>query len=99
LLAGGRLDAPRAHALGLVNRLAKPGAAVDVACVLAADVARSSPASVAATLEVLASVDEPVETIGWRATTAARQHVMAGHDATEGTLAFQQKRPPRWTGQ
>lgn len=98
LLTGARLDARRAHALGLVNRLAQPGTAVDVALDLARELAHSSPASVTATLDVLAALDAPAEEIGWPATAAARTRVMASEDAAEGTRAFNEKRPPRWTG-
>jgi len=98
LLTGGRLDAQRAHALGLVNRLAEPGTAVDVARDLARELAHCSPASVTATLDVLAAVDASGEEIGWSATEAARGRVMASEDAAEGTRAFNEKRAPRWTG-
>lgn len=98
LLSGLRLDSGRAFALGLVNRLAEPGESVAVARVLALEIARSSPASVAASLEVLAAADEQVESLGWAATASARRRVMAGEDAAEGTRAFAEKREPRWTG-
>jgi enoyl-CoA hydratase len=98
LLSGLPLDAARGYALGLVNRLAERGQAVAVARALALEIGRSSPASVAASLQVLATIDEPVESLGWPATAAARVRVMAGEDAAEGTRAFREKRLPRWTG-
>jgi len=47
---------------------------------------------------VLTEVAEPGEALGWSATAAARTRVVAGEDAAEGTRAFNERRPPRWTG-
>src|SRR5213078_1627554 len=52
-LTGDPIDAERAHALGVVNRLTEPGGAVDAALELAATIARNGPLAVAATKAVL----------------------------------------------
>ena len=50
LLTGERIDAERAHAAGLVNRLAEPGRAVAVAVELAERIVANGPVAVQATM-------------------------------------------------
>src|SRR5438094_7354275 len=52
-LTGDTIDAERAHALGVVNRLAEPGAAVEVALELAAALAKNGPLALAASKQIL----------------------------------------------
>src|SRR3954453_11339474 len=52
-LTGDPIDAERAHALGLVNRLPGPGGAPDAALELAGTIARNGPLGLAATKEIL----------------------------------------------
>ena len=97
-LTGDILDAPRAHALGLVNRLTPTGGALDGAWQLAAAIAANGPLAVRATKQVL------VEAPGWPAAERwARQRritepVFGSEDAQEGARAFAEKRAPRWNG-
>src|SRR5881392_1235571 len=58
-LSGDPIDAERAHALGLVNVLAEPGAALDAALELAGRVAANGPLALAATKRIL------VESVDW----------------------------------
>jgi enoyl-CoA hydratase len=97
-LTGDPILAERAHAIGLVNRLVEPGESVDVALELAAAVAANGPLALAASKRIL------VEAPGWPRDEAwARQAeitdpVRGSADAREGSVAFAEKRPPRWKG-
>jgi enoyl-CoA hydratase len=97
-LTGDAIDAERAAVLGLVNRLAEPGGALDAALELAAAVARNGPLALAATKRIL------VEAPGWPEQEFwARQGEIAGpvfgsEDAREGATAFAEKRDPVWRG-
>ncbi|MDT9592154.1 enoyl-CoA hydratase-related protein [Nocardioides zeae] len=98
LLTGGRLDAARAHALGLVNRLVAPGDALATAVALATDLCRdAAPTSVEETLRVTRRLDAAAEADAWAATAAAAERVAASPDRAEGTAAFRERRAPRWT--
>lgn len=97
-LTGDPIDAERAAALGLVNRLAEPGQAVEVALELARAIAVNGPLALAASKRVLQ------EAPGWPlAEQWARQGEVIGpvfisEDAREGSVAFAEKRAPVWQG-
>jgi enoyl-CoA hydratase len=97
-LTGDPMDAERAHELGLVNRLADPGGALDVALELAETIASNGPLALAATKRVM------TEAVDWPDSEFfARQGeitapVMSSEDAREGATAFAEKRPPVWRG-
>lgn len=99
LIAGGELDAQRAYDFGLVNRVAKPGGAIDAALELAELVCRNSPVAVRATLAALAEQREQAEQVGWSATERAVAKISGSADAAEGVAAFFEKRAPDWPGQ
>jgi enoyl-CoA hydratase len=97
-LTGDPIDAERAHQLGLVNRLADPGQAVDAALELAEAIAPNGPLALAATKRVLTeSVDWPESEFFARQGEIAGP-VMASEDAREGAKAFAEKRAPVWQG-
>jgi enoyl-CoA hydratase len=96
-LTGETVSAERLHELGLVNRLAAPGRALDGALELAATIAQHSPLGVRATKEVLASHWEWTAAKATQEQAALRDEVLAGPDAREGAAAFSQKRAPRWS--
>jgi enoyl-CoA hydratase len=98
LITGGGLDAERGYALGLVNRVTAPGAALSVAMELAGDICESSPVSVQATLDVLAGQWAAADSKGWEFTAAAVERVVASQDRREGLDAFFERRRPRWSG-
>ncbi|MFE5027480.1 enoyl-CoA hydratase-related protein [Streptomyces sp. NPDC056656] len=98
LITGAVLDAERGHQLGFVNRVSAPGEALAGALALAEDVCASSPVSVAATLDALASLHENGDAAGWAVSARAVERVKAGEDIGEGVAAFFEKRPPRWRG-
>jgi enoyl-CoA hydratase len=97
-LTGEPIDAERGFALGLVNRLADPGHALDGALELAGVIAQNGPLGLAATKRIL------VESVDWPdGEFFARQGeitgpVMASQDAREGATAFAEKRAPVWQG-
>ena len=97
-LTGDPIDAERAHALGVVNRLAEPGGAVDAALELAAAIARNGPLAVAATKEVLERQWEWSEEEFWPRQLEVTAPVFGSADAREGAIAFAEKREPVWQG-
>jgi enoyl-CoA hydratase len=97
-LTGDPIDAERGYQLGLVNRLAEPGQAVDAALELAEAIAPNGPLALAATKRVLGeSVDWPESEFFARQGEIAGP-VMASEDAREGAKAFAEKRAPVWQG-
>jgi enoyl-CoA hydratase len=97
-LTGDPIEAGRAFELGLVNRLAEPGQAVDRALELAEAIAANGPLALAATKRILTeSVDWPDEAFFERQWPIA-EPVMRSQDAREGAQAFAEKRSPVWQG-
>jgi enoyl-CoA hydratase len=98
VLTGEPLPAPRAHELGLVNRLCAPGAVQDVALELARQIAQNAPLAVCAAKRVhhTSAGLEIAEAFLRQQHTVER--VRQSEDAREGTLAFVEKRAPVWHG-
>jgi enoyl-CoA hydratase len=98
-LTGEHFSAARLAAAGLVNKLVPAGEALAAAKELAAKVALGGPLALAATKRVI------VESADWSADEAfSRQGeiitpVFGSKDATEGAMAFAEKRPPVWRGE
>ncbi|MEV0711280.1 crotonase/enoyl-CoA hydratase family protein [Nocardia aurea] len=98
-LTGGRISAARLYDLGLINRVTEPGGALAVALELAAEIVAAAPLSVAASKRIIdESPDWSVEE-GFAKQGEIALPVLFSKDATEGALAFAQKREPRWQGQ
>jgi enoyl-CoA hydratase len=98
VLTGEPVSSERAYELGLVTRLAEPGAALDEALALAGAIAANAPlATVAAKAILDRAPGWPVDE-AWARQRAIADPVIGSHDAMEGALAFAQKRPPRWQG-
>jgi enoyl-CoA hydratase len=95
-LTGGPLSARRAHAIGLVARLAEPGDARDTAITLAHEIAANAPAAVRAIKAVLDRQHDWPPGEFWRRQEEIVGDVQRGEDATEGASAFLAGRPPRW---
>lgn len=89
LLTGEPISAERAFALGLVNRVAPSGGALEAALDLAELLAARSPQAVGAILRVLRGAAAELDAI----TTA-----LAAPDGQEGIAAFLEKRAPRFGG-
>ena len=96
-LTGDLFDAEALHALGVVNRLASPGAALDMAREIAARIAENSPQALAVTLDVIRrSLDWPYSEAFDRQREFTAP-VFRSADAREGALAFAEKRKPNWS--
>jgi enoyl-CoA hydratase len=97
-LTGDPIDAERAYELGLVNRLAEPGGAVDAALELAAAIARNGPLALEATKATLQQQADWTEAEFWQRQAELAEPVMRSDDAREGATAFAEKREPVWQG-
>jgi enoyl-CoA hydratase/carnithine racemase len=97
-LTGDPISAERAHELGVVSRLAEPGAAAEVALQLAAAIEANGPLAVTATKRILREQFDWSDGEFWAEQGAIAGPVFVSEDAREGALAFSEKRPPRWQG-
>lgn len=96
-LTGANLPARRAHELGMVNVLTKPGGALTGAIALAEEITANGPLAVAATKRVMIESREWAADEVWRRQFEIIGPVFASNDAKEGAVAFAEKRPPQWT--
>ena len=97
-LTGEPISAERGYELGLVNRIAEPGSAVDVALELAASIAANAPLALAATKKIMTEQWDWPEAEFWQRQGEISGPVFVSQDAREGALAFTEKRPPAWKG-
>ena len=98
LLTGDRIDAARAHALGLVNHVVEPAEVEATAIALAERIAAHAPLSLQAVKELgRMHVSDPAAA-GDRLREWQRK-VFSSKDAVEGATAFVEKRPPVWKGE
>lgn len=95
---GEGLDAARAYALGLVNRLTPPGGAMDAALALARTIAANAPMSVRESLAIARMCQDLTEEELRPLSRAAAARVFSSEDAKEGPRAFLEKRAPVWQG-
>lgn len=97
ILTGRRVGAEEARALGLVNRIAPAGQALDAARALAAEILDGSPTSVRISLQIMRdteSIPDELAAARWR--HPGIDELSASEDAMEGQVAFAQKRKPNW---
>jgi enoyl-CoA hydratase len=97
-LTGDPIDAERAYELGIVNRLAEPGGALDAALGLAAEVARNGPLALKASKQIVQRSGDWPEAEAWQKQGEIAGPVMVSEDAREGAIAFAEKREPQWRG-
>lgn len=95
---GDGLDAARAYALGLANRLTPPGGALNAALDLARAIAANAPMSVRESLAIARMCQDLTEDELKPLSRAASGRVFSSADAKEGPRAFLEKRAPVWTG-
>jgi enoyl-CoA hydratase len=97
-LTGDPVAAERGYELGLVNRLAEPGAAVATARELATAIARNGPLALDATKRLLQAAPDRTEAEAWARQGEIAGPVFGSNDAREGAIAFAEKRDPVWRG-
>jgi crotonobetainyl-CoA hydratase len=102
VMTGRRMDAEEALRWGIVNRVVSAGELMACARQLAADIVNGAPLAVAALKEIGRATAELSVEEGYRLMrSGALRHypaVLHSADATEGPLAFAEKRAPRWQG-
>jgi methylglutaconyl-CoA hydratase len=96
ILLGQTIDAPRAAALGIINRIAPKGAATAQADALAREALLAAPGSVMRTKKLLD--DLAARPLAEDLAIALAMHTAARNspEFAEGLAAFKEKRPPRW---
>ncbi len=97
-LSGDAWPAERFHELGVVNRLAEPGAALDEALELAEALSRNGPLAVIASKRVLKQQFDWTAGEMWQKQAEIVGPVAVSEDAKEGATAFKEKRDPVWKG-
>jgi enoyl-CoA hydratase len=95
-MTGDPIDAPRALALGLVNRVVPAAAVLDEACALADGIGENSPIAVRLSRQLVREAAEMPEAEGWSRTNELALQIFASGDAVEGATAFAEKRKPVW---
>jgi enoyl-CoA hydratase/carnithine racemase len=95
-MTGDPIDADRALALGLVNRVVARDQVVDTACALADGIGENSPIAVRLSRQLVREAAELPEADGWRRTNELVVEVVKSGDAVEGATAFTEKRQPVW---
>jgi enoyl-CoA hydratase/carnithine racemase len=97
-LTGDPIDAERAYALGLVNRVVPRHQLMEETLVLAERIAENAPLAVRYSKSVMLRAVDADEAEGWRLTDEAVGVVFSSSDAMEGSVAFAEKRRPNWQG-
>jgi enoyl-CoA hydratase len=97
-LTGDPMPAERFHEFGVVNRLAEPGSAVDVALELAAQLGKSGPLALIGSKRILQEQFDWTTADMWQKQGEITGPVMTSEDAKEGASAFKEKREPVWKG-
>jgi enoyl-CoA hydratase len=99
ILMGEIISASDALEIGLVNRVAEAGRALDEAMTMAETIAGRGPLAVREAKQALdLSGDLPLDE-GLARELDASERIFASRDMLEGALAFFEKRPPRFTGE
>lgn len=97
-LTGERIGAERAYEIGIVNRLADTGAALEAAVGLAQTIAANGPLAVEASKRIVSSAAEWSADEGWEKQAEIAGPVFVSEDAREGAAAFAERRAPNWRG-
>jgi len=97
-LTGEPIGAERAAEVGIVNRLAEPGQALDAALELAAAITKNAPLALIASKEIIQRSLDWSDDEAWTKQGEISGPVFASEDAREGATAFAEKREPMWRG-
>ena len=95
-MTGDPIDASRALALGLVNRVVPADQVVAEAFALAERIGENSPVAVRLSRQLVREATELSEAEGWQRTNELAAELFASGDAVEGATAFAEKRKPVW---
>ncbi len=98
-LTGDPISGERAHELGLVNRLAEPGRALEAALALAGEVSVNAPLALIATKRIVQEQADWSREDAWERQAQISEPVFGSADAREGSIAFAEKRAPVWRGE
>lgn len=97
-LTGEPIDATRALALGLVNRVVPLAELRATALGIAERIAANGPLAVRAAKEVAVTAMHLHDAVDLDALRRGAEHVIRSADAREGAAAFLERRPPRFEG-
>jgi enoyl-CoA hydratase/carnithine racemase len=97
-MTGDPIDAERAAALGLVNKVVPADRVLPEAMALAERIAANAPLAVRYSKSVMRQAAELPEAEGWKINGQAVGVVFSSADAMEGPIAFAEKRAPNWQG-
>lgn len=97
-LTGDRIGGEEALRRGFVNHLVPAGTALERAFEIASKIAANAPIAVEESRAVIEASEETTESAAWERNRQAWLRVRDSSDAKEGPLAFEERRPPRWTG-
>ena len=97
-LTGEMIDADRALAVGLLNRVVPSAEVLDAALSLAMSIRDNAPLAVAATKQLMRGVLDAPREQTWRDQELLRATVYESNDAKEGSQAFVEKRRAKWSG-
>jgi enoyl-CoA hydratase len=97
-LTGDPITAERGFELGLVNRLADPGQALETALKFADEITANAPLAIRASKKILVEAVDWPESEFWTRQGEIVAPVSSSEDAREGSVAFAEKRSPVWKG-
>jgi enoyl-CoA hydratase/carnithine racemase len=97
-LTGEPITARHAMEIGIVNRIAEPGSALETAVALANQIVKNAPLALIASKEILQKAVDWDEAEGWAKQGEISGPVFTSDDAREGATAFAEKREPLWRG-
>ncbi|SOD72091.1 enoyl-CoA hydratase [Jatrophihabitans sp. GAS493] len=97
-LTGDPISAADALRIGLINSVTPAGGALDGALALAKRITANGPLAVAASREIVRRASDWSMDEGWEESKRIYAPIFSSADASEGALAFAEKRRPSWQG-